>query len=331
MCTKRGWLLAAVVSASCLAAISTGTRAQDYPTRPIRMIIPYSAGGPTDISGRAIGQKLAELLKQPVLVENRGSAAGIVGTAAVAKAAPDGYTLLYDDTAPFTLNPHFYKSLPYNVHTDFTAVGSATSGAVFLFVTSSLPARNIQELIALAKNKPGALTFGSAGNGQFPTHVGPVLFTVKNGMDVLNVPYKGAGPAMIDVAAGRISFMMTTGFAAAQPFLESGKVRALAVTGSKHAAAMPNVPTFAEAGAPLPEMNAGSRWGVWGPAGLPRSMVVKLNGALVQALAAPDVLARLAALNLDPFPSTPEELADAMNKDLEMWGQVLKRANITPQ
>ena len=331
ICTRFRWLAAAIASGSCLAAISADVLAQAYPTRPIRLIIPYSAGGPTDIMGRTMAQKLGEILKEPFVAENRASAAGIVGTAAVAKAAPDGYTLLFSDTAPLTLNPNFYKSLPYNSRTEFTPLGSVASGAVFLFVNTTLPVRTIRELIALAKSKPGELSYGSAGIGQFPTHIGPELFRVKNGLDVINVPYKGSGQAIVDVAAGRVSFMMTTGFAAAQPFLDSGKVRALALTGDKRAAALPDVPTFVEAGSPLPEMNTGSWWGIWGPAGLPRSMAVRLNESIVQALAAPDVLARLATLNMDPMPRSLEAFAGLINADIETWSQVLKPWNITPQ
>lgn len=328
---RRCWLVAATMSGACLSAISMVALAQDYPTRPIHLIVPYSAGGPTDIMGRAIAQKLGELLKQPVLVENRGSAAAIVGTAAVAKAAPDGYTLGVGDVGPLAINPHFYKSLPYNSRTDFTPIGPTANGAAFMFVSTSLPVHSVQELIALAKSKPGQLSFGSAGNGQFPTHIGPELFRVKNGLDVLNVPYKGAGPAMIDVAAGRVSFMMTTGFAAAQPFLDAGKVRAIALTGHKRAAAMPNVPTFAEAGSPLTEMDAGVWWGILGPAALPRSIVVKLHESLTQALAAPEIVARLANLNLEPMNMTPEAFREFITTAIDTWGQILKRANVEPK
>jgi tripartite-type tricarboxylate transporter receptor subunit TctC len=328
MCTRRRWLIGAIVCGSCLAAISMEALAQAYPTRPVQLVIPYAPGGPTDILGRTVAQKLGEILREQFVVENRPGAATIIGTASVAKAAADGYTLLLGDITGFGINPSFYKSLPYNARTDFTPIGPVATGAMFLFVGTSFPARTIQELIALAKSKPGELSFGSAGTGQFGTHIGPELFKLKNGLNMLHVPYKGAAPAMIDVAAGRVSFMMTAGLAVAKPFLVSGKIRALAITGEKRSPALPEVPTFAEAGSPLPEMNAGAWFGLLGPPGLPRSIVVKLNESTVQAMAAPDVLGRLAALDLDPKTGTPEEFASMINAAIETWGPLLQRANI---
>ena len=291
MCPRFRWLLAAIVSGGCLATVAMETLAQAYPARPVRLVVPYPPGGPTDLLGRTVAQKLGEMLPEPVVVENRGGGGGMIGTAAVAKAAADGYTLLLGAIGSFAIDPVLYKSIPYNARTDFTPIGPVASGALFLFVGASVPARNVQELIALAKRKPGTLSFASSGAGHFPTHIGPELFKLKNGLDILHVPYKGSGQAIIDVAAGRVSFIMTSGLGAAKPFLDSGKVRALALTGDKRAAAAPDVPTFAEAGSPLPEMNAGTWWGLMGPAGLPRNIVVKLNESLAQAMAAPDVRA----------------------------------------
>ncbi len=331
LCSKFRWLTAAIVSGSCLATMSMETLAQAYPTRPVRLVVAYAAGGPSDLLGRTVAQKLSEILPEPVVVENRTGAGGQIGVASVAKAAPDGYTLLLGDITAFAVNPNFYKSLPYNPRTDFTSIGPVASGALFLFAGASVPARNMQELIALAKSKPGALSFGSAGNGQFPTHLGMELFKATYGLDILHIPYKGAAPAMADVAAGRVSLAMTAGLVAAKPFLDSGKVRALAVTGDRRAAAAPEVPTFAEAGSPLPEMNAGTWFGLMAPVGLPRNIVVKLNESLAQALAAPDVRARLTGFNMDPMISTPEAFTDFINAAIETWGRVLKRANIAPQ
>jgi len=330
MCSKFRWLIAAIVSGGCLAAISVETLAQAYPTRPMRLVIPFGAGGPTDILGRVTAQKLTEILPEPMIVENRAGAGGMIAHAYVAKTPADGYTLLFSDiVAGYAVNPILFpKTIQYNPRTDFTPVGDVASGAIFLYSSASLPARNVKELIDLAKSKPGALSFGSAGAGHFPTHIGSELFNVKNGLDVVHIPYKGAGPAMVDVAAGRIAFLMTTGLAAAKPFLDSGKVRALALTGNQRAAAAPDIPTFTEAGSPLPEMGAGAVWGVVGPTGLPRNIVVRLNEAINQALAAPDVLARFASLNMDPMPGTPEAFADYINATMETWAGVLKRANI---
>lgn len=331
MGSKFRCLIAAIVSGGCLAAIAMETLAQAYPTRPVRLVVAYAAGGPSDLLARTVAQKLSEILPEPVIVENRAGAGGTIGVASVAKAAADGYTLLLGDITAFVVNPNFYKSLPYDSRKDFTPIGPIASGTIVLFASASLPVRNVQELIALAKSKPGALSFGSAGNGQFPTHLGMELFKAVNGVDILHVPYKGAAPAMADVAAGRVSFAMTAGFGLAKPFIDSGKVRAMAITGDKRAAGSPEVPTFAEAGSPLPEINAGTWFGLMAPAGLPRNIVIKLNESLAQAMAAPDVRARLAAFTMEPMTSTPEAFADFINAGIETWGRVLKRANIAPQ
>jgi tripartite-type tricarboxylate transporter receptor subunit TctC len=331
MGSKFRWLIAAIVSGGCLTAISMETLAQAYPTRPVRLVIGWTPGGPTDLLGRIVAQKLGDILGEQIVVENRPGAAGAIGAASVTKAPADGYTLLLESIAAFAVNPNFYKLLPYDSRKDFTPIGPVASGAIFLYVNASLPARNLQELIALAKSKPGALSFGSAGTGHYATHIAPELLKMKNGLDMLHVPYKGSGPAMIDVVAGRTSFMMSSGVAVAKPFLDSGKVRALAITGEKRSAVLPDVPTFAEAGSPLPEMNAGAWFGLLGPPGLPRNIVVKLNESLAQTLAAPDLLAKFAALNLDPMTSTPEAFANFINAAVETWAQILKRANITPE
>jgi tripartite-type tricarboxylate transporter receptor subunit TctC len=325
-------LIAAIVSGACLAAVAADKlAAQTYPTRPVRMVIGYAAGGPTDSLGRIVAQKLGEILGESFVVENRPGAGGTIGAAVVAKAAADGYTLFFDTIGGLAVNQHVYKSLPYDAHKDFTPIGPVASGAVFLWVNTSLPARNLKELIALARSKPGKLSFGTAGHGQYPTDIGPELFKLKNGLDILNVPYRGARPAMIDLAAGRISFVMTAGLAAARPFKDAGKVRAIAVTGDKRSAVLPDVPTFAEAGSPLPEMSKGGWFGLLGPAGLPRDIVVKLNQSIAKAMTASDVLARCAALGLEPMTANPDEFSNSLNTAIETWGPILRRMNVTLQ
>jgi len=332
MCSRFRLLIAAIVSGGCLAAVTVDTpAAQTYPTRPVRVAIGYAAGGPTDTLGRIVAQKLGEILGQPFVVENRAGAGGTIGAAVVAKAAADGYTLFFETIAGLAVNQTVYKSLPYDARKDFTPIGPVASGAVFLWVNTSLPPRNLKELIALAKSKPGQLSFGSAGRGQYPTDIGPELFKLKNGLDILNVPYRGAAPAMVDLAEGRISFVMTAGLAAARPFLDAGKVRALAVTGDKRSAQLPDVPTFAEAGSPLPEMSIGGWFGLLGPAGLPRDIVVKLSQSIAKAMTAPDVLARLDTLGLEPVTANPEAFSDQINAAIETLAPVLQRMNITPE
>ncbi|MBI2315784.1 MAG: tripartite tricarboxylate transporter substrate binding protein [Betaproteobacteria bacterium] len=331
MLSRTRLFTTAILSGVCLGGAAIDTIAQGYPARPVRVVIAYAAGGPTDLLGRTVAQKLGEILGEPFVVENRPGGGGTIGAAAVAKAPADGYTLFFETIAGLSVNHSVYKSLPYDARKDFTPIGPVASGAVFLWVNSSLPARDLKELVALAKSKPGQLSFGSAGRGQYPTHIGPELFKLKNGLDLMNVPYKGAAPAMLDVAAGRISFVMTAGLAAARPYLDAGKVRALAVTGDKRAAALPNVPTFAEAGSPLPEMSIGGWFGFLGPAGLPRNIVVKLSQSIATAMASPDVLARLGALSLEPMTATPEAFADLFNTAIDTWAPVLRRMNITPE
>lgn len=321
-------LICALLCGAFLAAAAPEAPAQVYPTRPVRLVVPYAPGGPSDIVGRLLAQSLGDILAQPMVVENRTGGAATIGTASVAKAAPDGYTLLLADIGGFFVNPYFFKSLPYDARTDFTPISPVATGAIFLFVNASLPARNVRELVALAKSKPGALTFGSSGAGSFSSHLAPELFKLKHGLDILHVPYKGAGPAMMDVVAGRISFIMTTGFGTAKPFLDSGKLRALAVTGEKRSPAAPDVPTFAEAGSPLPEINAGGIFGLVGPAGLPRAIVVKLNESLIRVLAAPEIAAKFASLNLEPMPMTPEAFSGFLGAHMDTWAEVLKRMNI---
>jgi len=324
----RSTFVAGAIVLGCLAAVPDEAQAQAYPARPIRLVIPYPPGGPTDILGRPVANKLGEVLGQQVIVENRAGASAILGTESVAKAAPDGYTLLLADIN-HAVNRSLYKSLPYDSRKDFTPIGLIASASLALIVNASLPARSVQELIALAKSQPGKLSYGSAGAGNL-THLAPELFKVKYGLDILHVPYKGAGPALTDLVAGQTSFVIM-GLSATKAFIDSGKLRALAITGDKRARSMPDLPTFAEPGAPLPEMKVGSWWGLAGPARLPRDIVVKLNQSLAQTLLAPEVRARLEALNIDAMPSSPEAFADWLNAQADTWADVVRRAKITPE
>ena len=325
MLSNASRFVAGTAILGCLAAVPHEAPAQTYPARPIRLVIPYAPGGPTDILGRAVANKLGEVLGQQVVVENRAGVSAILGTEYVAKAAPDGYTLLLADIN-HAVNPGLYKSLPYDSRNDFTPIGLIASASLALIVNASLPARSAQEFIELAKNQPGKLSYGSAGAGNL-THLAPELFKVKYGLDVLHVPYKGAGPALTDLVAGQTSFVIM-GLSATKAFIDSGKLRALAITGDKRARSMPNLPTFAEAGVPLPEMKVGSWWGLAGPARLPREIVVKLNRSLAHTLLAPEVRARLEALNIDAIQSSPEAFADWMNAQADTWADVVRRAKI---
>ncbi len=323
MFSKSSWLFAIIIGACTVTA-----GAQSYPARPIKLVITMPPGGPTDMLGRALSQKLGDLLPQPVVVENRPGGGGIIAYGIVAKSAPDGYTLLLGDVANSTINPSLNKSLPYDTRKDFTPVALAATSPFYLISDAALPARTLQEFIAYAKGRPGKLSYGSGGTGQL-THIAPELFKMKNGLNIVHVPYKGAAPALFDVVAGRVAFVMTAGLAMAKPHLEAGKVRVLAVTGDARSASVPDVPTFAEAGAPMPEMRLGTWWGVLGPAAMPRNNVAKLAESVAKAQKAPDFLARLSSFSMDPMVSTPESFGEIINSGIETWAQVVKPMNIT--
>lgn len=314
--TAFGWL-----------ALAGQARSEAYPVRPIRLIVPYAPGGPTDVFGRIIGQHLGKELRQPVVVDNRPGAGGTVGTAIAANAPPDGYTLLMGDIA-LSLSPFLYKEPGFDPILGFAPIGLAGSAQLVLWVNPELSARNLRELIDLAKQKPGKLSYASAGAGNL-THLVPELFKARQGIDILHVPYRSSGPALADVAAGHVD-MMITGLSAAKPFLEGQRLRALAITGAGRSTALPDLPTFAEAGVPLPELDVGSWWGLLAPAGTSREVVAAINHALERVLESEEVKVRLAALNIAPMHGTPQRFNDWIRSEMEKWGPVIQRAGIEP-
>jgi tripartite-type tricarboxylate transporter receptor subunit TctC len=321
---RRAWLLAMLLALGC----SKLATAAAYPDRPIKLVIPYAAGGPTDVLGRIVGQNMGDILKQTVVIENRPGAGAAVGFSAVAKAVPDGHTLLLGDIN-LAVNPYLYKSLPYDAQKDFAPIGLVASAPLVMLVSQNSPAKSLSELISQAKAEPGKLTFGSAGAGN-TTHLSMELFKAKMGLDIVHVPYKGASPALNDLVAGHVS-MMVTGLSGAKSLVEAGKLRALAITGDKRAAVWPQVPTFAQAGAPLPEMKVGSWWGLFVPAGTPSEIVAELNRALQQSLSSPDLLQRLRELNIEPLNGSPQELERWVVLEMNTWSQVIKRSGIQPE
>ena len=312
------------VAAFCLAA---SVSAQNYPVRPVRLVVAYAPGGPGDILGRMISPKLGEILGQQIIVENRPGADGNIGLEVVAKSAPDGYTLLLGDM-PIAANPALHKAQPFNVGKDLAPIGMIASAPLLLVVHPAVPATGVAELIALARSQPGRLSFGSPGRGT-PPDLAAELFKEVHGLDILSVPYKGAGPALTDLVGGRVSFMFI-GISASKSFIESGKLRALAITGKKRAAMLPDVPTLAQAGSPLPDLDFGSWWGLLGPRALPKDIVSKVNDSLVRTLALPDLRGRLAALNFDPITGSPEEFSGFIEAEINKWARVIRRAGIKP-
>ena len=305
---------------ACAAVLPAGDcAAQAYPARPIRMIVPLAAGGGTDTIGRIVSQKLAEQMGATIVVENRPGAGSVIGTEVVAKAPPDGYTLL-TVSPEFSINPSLLKSLPYNPHKDFAFVSQLTSGQYFLSTHPSVPVTSVKELLAVARSRPGQLTYGSSGNGS-ANHLAGVMLQTMTGTKLIHVPYKGAGPAGIALMSGEIDFMFSSTSAAISA-VKSGRLRALAVTGPKRLALTPAVPTVSEAG--VPDFVVTGWYILLAPAGTPRDIVTRLSGEVAKAVQAPQVKERFASLGIEPAASTPEECAAFIRGEIAKWEKVVK-------
>ena len=312
--------LMAVVALMCA---SVATPAQDYPARPIRMILGFAPGGSTDLVARVVGQKMAEAWGQQVVIDNRPGANGMIGADLVAKASPDGYSLLLSSIGPMAINASLYK-MPYDIVTEFAPVTYTGNVTNLLVVHPSVPATNVKELIALAKAQPGKLTFGSSGTGGAP-HMAVELFKILAKVNVVHVPYKGGGPAMADLVGGQIS-----GSFASMPssigFVRGGKLRALAVTAPKRSPAAPDVPTVSEAG--IPGFSVLDWQGLFTTAKTPPAVVAKLNAEVVRILKLPDVIEKLAIAGVEIQTSTPKEWGDFVKAELAKWGRVVKDAGV---
>jgi tripartite-type tricarboxylate transporter receptor subunit TctC len=303
-----------------LAFAVQGALAQGYPSKPIHLIVPFPPGGPTDIVGRLVAQKLSEGFGQPVVVDNRPGAGGTVGSTAAAKAAADGYTLLYGSTSTLAIAPSLYHDLAYDPRSAFAPISLVSRGAIIAAVNAQVPARTLQEFIALAKKTPGTLSYASAGSGT-PPHLAAELFKSIAGVDVLHVPYKGGAPAINDLVGGQVQAIFE-GQVVLLPHIKSGRVRALAITGAKRDAALPDVPTFAQAG--LPQYDAYFWSGLVAPGGTPADIVGKLNAVLVRALNTAEVREALLRQGLAPAGTTPAEFAAFIGSEVERWGRVAK-------
>ncbi|WP_191084126.1 Bug family tripartite tricarboxylate transporter substrate binding protein [Roseococcus microcysteis] len=295
------------------------------PTRGIRFVVPFAAGGATDVVARVLGEPMAEQLGQPVLVENRTGAGGNVGMENVVRSPADGYTLLMGTTGTLTINPHLYAQLGFNPLNDLTPIGMAFATDHVLIVNPQVQAQTAQELLALLRARPGQISYGSGGNGT-STHTVVELFKQVARVDIQHVPYRGSAPALNDTVAGTVQMMLDQ-LPSALPQIQGGRVRALAVTGARRHPALPDVPTVAEIGLPGAEA---SSWGaVLAPANTPAAVVRRVNAVLNEALSRPAVRARLTQVGADPVSSTPEELASFMRAETEKWGRVVRAANIT--
>jgi tripartite-type tricarboxylate transporter receptor subunit TctC len=294
--------------------------AQGYPAKPIHLIVPFPPGGPTDIVGRLVGHKLSEGLGQPVVVENRAGAGGTVGSTAAAKAPPDGYTLLYGSTSTLAIAPSLYRDLAYDPRSAFAPISLVSRGAIIAAVNAQVPARTLQEFIALAKRSAGKLSYASAGSGT-PPHLAAELFKSVAGVDLLHVPYKGGAPAINDLVGGQVQAIFE-GEVVLLPHIKSGRVRALAITGTKRTPELPDVPTFAQAG--LPKYDVYFWSGLVAPAGTPPPVISRLNSVLVRALNAPDASEALKRQGLEPAATTPQQFAEFIAGEVDRWGQVVQ-------
>lgn len=305
---------------------SRAVQAQNWPSKPIRLVVPFTPGGSSDILGRAIGQKLTEALGQPVVIDNVPGAGGSVGADKVAKAAPDGYTLLMGHIGTLAVNPLIFPKLPYDPLKSFTPVAWVANVPNVLVVHPSVPAKTLPELVALAKAKPGQLNYGSGGNGS-AAHLATEYLKLRSKTFMVHVPYRGTAPAVTDLVAGQTQILFTGG-PAVIPFVKSGQLRALAVSSSKRLEALPHVPTVAESG--YPGFEADQWYGIVAPAGTPAEIVRKLNALINQALGSAELKARLQAEGAVAMPNTPEAYGHQIAREIERWRPVVKAGNIQP-
>ena len=315
-----------IIVVAVLAAASSALPAfaQDYPNRPIRLIVPFGPGGGSDYVGRLVGQKLTEQMGQTVVVDNRPGAASLVGTELAARAAPDGYTLCLCDVG-FTINPAYYSKTKYDPLKDFDPVTVVAETPYILIANAGLPyARSVKDFIAAAKAQPGSINLGSAGAGS-GTHFSGELFKLRAGLNMIHVPYKSAGLSGADVASGQIQASMSTP-PASMPLVKAGRIKILASAGEKRSALMPDVPTFAESGVSGVLMT--NWYSIMSVGGTPKPVLQRLHAELVRAIATPDMRQRLASAALEPAPSTPEQFRKKIAAELKRWASVMKEAGI---
>jgi tripartite-type tricarboxylate transporter receptor subunit TctC len=319
-----GRLEVRALAALALMCCASGAAAQAYPARPVRIVVPFPAGGGADFMARVVGQKLGDALGQTFVVDNRAGAAGVIGTEMVAKSAPDGYTLLLGTTGTHATNPAVLASVPYDSVRDFAPISIFSNAPFVLCVHPSLPVKNVRELIAFAKKHPGELTYGSSGVGS-STHLGFELFALNAGIKIRHIPYKGLPLAMIDLVAGNTSLVFDS-IPSAAPHIKSGRVRVLAIGSPQRSPSLPDVPTVAESGLPGYEM--GSWYGLFAPAATPKEIVQRLAAETVKASTSADMRARFAGAGTDSLGLSAEESAALLAREIERWSKVARQAQI---
>jgi tripartite-type tricarboxylate transporter receptor subunit TctC len=305
----------------CLLGVSSGfTHSQAYPTRPARMIVPWTPGGTADLLARLASQKFSETFGQQFVVDNRPGASGLIGTEQAAKAAPDGHTLLLATTAPNSVAPSLYAKIPYDPVKDFASISLMATTCYVLSVHPTMPVKNARELVTLAKARPGQMTFSSPGAGT-PNHLSGELLKMLTGIDMQHVPYKGSSQAIADVMGGQIT-MSFENIVVASPIAKSGRIKALAVTSAKRSGALPSVPTMADSG--VPGFEAVGWFGVVAPAATPKEIVAKLNNELVRVLATPEIKERITTLGAEVVSTTPDGLDQFNRAQIALWAKVVK-------
>jgi tripartite-type tricarboxylate transporter receptor subunit TctC len=313
--------------ASASLTLIPAAHAENYPLKPIKLVVPYPPGGGTDTLARPFAQRLAVELGQPVIVDNRGGAGGNLGMDYVARAPADGYTLLLALTPQLAVNVSLFDKLPYDTQKDYSPITLLAEGPYLLVVHPSLPVHSVAELIALAKAKPGELNYATSGNGS-GAHMAAELFTSMTGTRMTHTPYKGGGQALNDVLSGHVQVLFVPPVSASQ-HIKSGRLRALGITATKASAGLPNVPTLSEAG--VPGYDSSVWYGVLAPAGTPKDIVTKLNAAMLKVLKQPEFHALLVTNGIEPIGSTPIELSNYINKEITKWSKVIKSAGIKAQ
>ncbi|WP_300300974.1 tripartite tricarboxylate transporter substrate binding protein [Ferrovibrio sp.] len=312
--------VAAITLSGILPATLTNARAQAWPSKPVTMVVPFPAGGTTDIVARLVAAKLSEVWGQPVIIDNRAGAGGNIGSAMVAKAAPDGYTLLMGTVGTHAINASLYAKMPYDVVKDFQPITNVAAVPNMLVVHPELPVKTVKDLIDYGKKNPGKLNMASSGNGT-SIHLAGELFKVMTGVQMEHIPYKGSAPAITDLIGGQVQVMFDN-MPSALPHVKAGKLRAIAVTTATRSAAMPDLPTIAEAG--LPGFEAASWFGMLAPAGTPKEIVAKIHGDVVKLAKSTDLSAKLAQQGAVPVLNTPDEFTAYIKAELAKWEKVVK-------